>query len=109
MSFQVSCPSCRRIHEVSEAFAPDTKCQRCMCELDALIQIKQAAYTRLDSSKKNLSANKYKKAVQDAEEAWSLYRMDEIADCGLIASVLLAESGLIRKWARRSNLGFITK
>lgn len=98
---QINCPSCSRQHRIEPAGTEPARCARCDCELEALITIQSAARAHLQAGLRAIRNHQYRYAKEHSEEAWQLINTPEIANSGLIASVLSHDRPATQKWLRR--------
>lgn len=98
------CPSCRKEHQINPARQSPAICSRCDCDLEMLITIRSAASAMLTQAWLALRSMDGITASQHAESAWSLIESNEIAECGMIASILTQDRTRIRTWQRRSGI-----
>jgi len=93
----LTCPACKKINEIGESAA----CQRCGCDLTALIGISQAASYRLADAADRLRSGQCRQALICAEEAWTLVHTAEAAQLACLAACVLGHDELLRKWRKR--------
>jgi len=97
------CPSCRKEHQINPARQAPATCLRCDCDLEILIAIRTSASATLDQAWQALRNMDGVTASRYAESAWGLIESKEIAECGMIASILTQNQSEIPTWQRRSQ------
>jgi len=95
------CPSCRKKHQIDSAQQVSASCSRCDCDLEMLIAIRISASAMLAQARQALRSMDGISASQYAESAWGLIHWKEIAECGMIASILTQDQSEIGIWLRR--------
>lgn len=95
---KLNCPSCRREHEIDHLRLAPAICTRCACELEILVSIRTSASDQLGKAWQAVREMDYPAASQYVETAWKLLSAEEIAECGMIVSVLNGDEAGIRRW-----------
>ena len=102
---KLNCPSCRREHEIDHARLAPAICSRCACELEILVSIRTSASDYLGKAWQAVREMDYPAASQYVESACKLFSAKEIAECGMIVSVLTGDEAGVRRWGSAiSNL-----
>ncbi len=94
----LTCPACKKVNDGAESAA----CQRCGCDLSALIGVRQAALRRLASAAAGLRSGQLRQALNYAEQSWALVHTTESAQIACLAACALGQSEQLRKWRHKA-------
>ena len=76
-------------------------CSRCGCELEILALLHQLTQSLVNKAWRDIQGNQIHSTLQHINEAWSLMHSQEVAECGLVASVLSENLTSIHLWSQR--------
>ena len=90
----LTCPACKKTNDIGDSVA----CQRCGCDLSALIGVRQAALRHLGAASEDLRSGHWRQALNHAEQSWALVHTTEAAQFACLAACALGQGELLRKW-----------